>query len=249
MMDSGVCGEAAQPTDRWPWLGQANDLISEHMSPSDLLPHRRHGTYCVGKVSRKTASRGTHVCTRRDGSVETTRAGDSLRRDDPRARARQPHLGKKPSTPSDGGDDSGDDGRLFFSLKIPRDPQGFLEKTGSGTDNSIAPQGQGWLAGEWLRADPERCNCPTERPSHDEQTPSGPREQTSLALGRQTGGIPMSAFLGDPKGPRRRSSDRRHWQGGMCSLLSAMWTGLGTCLPVSVVLVELFVSATKTPPG
>lgn len=57
--------------------------------------------------------------------------------------------------------------------------QGFLEETGSGTDNSIAPQGPrgGWLAGKWLRGPgalqlSERT--PFSRPTDDEKAPFDP---------------------------------------------------------------------------
>lgn len=147
--------------------------------------------------------------------VERTRAGDSLRRDDPsRARAeRQPHLGKKPTTPAAVVTAAGTM-VIIFSLSqnsiwggggVPR---GSWKKTGSGTDNAIAPQGPrgGWLAGKWLRG-PGALQL-------SERTPFSRRRRESLrlALGNKRHwrtGFKMSTFLGDPsKGPRRRSSDR-----------------------------------------
>lgn len=195
------------------------------MSPSDQLPPRRRGTSCLGKVSRKTASRHMNECTRfrcpictviivgTEYRVERTRAGDSLRRDDP-SRARRATTTPRQEThdSSGGGDGSGDDGHVFFlsqnSIWGGGGPKGFLEKTGSGTDNSIAPQGPrgGWLAGKWLRG-PGALQL-------SERTPFSRRRRESLrlALGNKRHwrtGFKMSTFLGDPsKGPRRRSSDR-----------------------------------------
>lgn len=176
------------------------------MSPSDQLPPRRRGTSCLGKVSRKTASRHMNECTRfrcpictviivgTEYRVERTRAGDSLRRDDPsRARAeRQPHLGKKPTTPAAVVTAAGTMVIFFFLSQNSiwgggEGPKGFLEKTGSGTDNSIAPQGPrgGWLGSGC--ADPERCNCPNERPSHDDdENPSVWLSETNATGGRDS---------------------------------------------------------------
>lgn len=135
------------------------------MSPSDQLPPRRRGTSCLGKVSRKTASRHMNERTRfrcpictviivgTEYRVERTRAGDSLRRDDPsRARAeRQPHLGKKPTTPAAVVTAAGTM-VIFFSLSQNSiwggGGQGVPGKNGERDGQLDRPAGpKGWLAG------------------------------------------------------------------------------------------------------
>lgn len=221
----GSLRRGSRPVDHWPRLGQARDLISECLRLTNCRPDGV-GRPALGKVSRKTASRHMNECTRfrcpictviivgTEYRVERTRAGDSLRRDDPsRARAeRQPHLGKKPTTPAAVVTAAGTM-VIFFSLSQNsiwggRGPKGFLEKTGSGTDNSIAPQGPrgGWLAGKWLRG-PGALQL-SERAPFSRRL----RESLRLALGNKRHwrtAFKMSTFLGDSsKGPRRRSSDR-----------------------------------------
>lgn len=176
------------------------------MSPSDQLPPRRRGTSCLGKVSRKTASRHMNECTRfrcpictviivgTEYRVERTRAGDSLRRDDP-SRARRATTTPRQEThdSSGGGDGSGDDGHVFFSLSkfhlggggVPR---GSWKKRGAGRTTRSPRRAQG-VAG-WLGsgcADPERCNCPNERPSHDDdENPSVWLSETNATGGRDS---------------------------------------------------------------
>jgi hypothetical protein len=173
--------------------------------------------------------------------VDGTRAGDSLRRVDPRARATTTPR-QETTTPSGGGMTAGTMVAFFF-FESSMGSQGFLEKRGAGrTTRSPRRAKGGWLGGGGGLCGPGALQL-------SEPTPFSRREPLGLRLPlgskhhwalRKKGGIQMSTFLGDPKGPRRRSNNRR--QGGM--LTRWMWTGLGTCQPVSVVL---FVSATKHP--
>lgn len=165
--------------------------------------------------------------------VERTRAGDSLRRDDPsRARAeRQPHLGKKPTTPAAVVTAAGTM-VIIFSLSQNsiwgggRGPKGFLEKNGERDGQRDRPAGpKGWLAG-WEVVARTRSVATVRTNALLTTTtripPFGSRKQTPLEDGIQDEHVSGRSIQGSETAEQR---PRRLMRGTM---LSAMWTGLGT---------------------
>lgn len=228
------------------------------MSPSDQLPPRRRGTSCLGKVSRKTASRHMNECTRfrcpictviivgTEYRVERTRAGDSLRRDDP-SRARRATTTPRQEThdSSGGGDGSGDDGHVFSlsqnSIWGGGGSQGVPGKNGERDGQLDRPAGpKGWLAG-WEVVARTRSVATVRTNALLTTTtripPFGSRKQTPLEDGIQDEHVSGRSIQGSETAEQRP----RRLMSGM--MLSAMWTGLGTFCRVGC----LFRSATKHP--
>lgn len=213
------------------------------MSPSDQLPPRRRGTSCLGKVSRKTASRHMNECTRfrcpictviivgTEYRVERTRAGDSLRRDDPsRARAeRQPHLGKKPTTPAAVVTAAGTMVIFFFLSQNSiwgggRVPRGSWKKRGAGRTTRSPRRAQGVAGWEVVARTRSVATVRTNAllTTTTRIPPFGSRKQTPLEDGIQDEHVSGRSIQGSETAEQR---PRRLMRGMM---LSAMWTGLGT---------------------
>lgn len=170
------------PPTAWdvlPWESKPEDGIETHERMHQVSLPDMYGDHCRYGVPRRENPRGRFAPPRR-----------------PLARARRATTTPRQEThdSSGGGDGSGDDGHLFFSLSkfhlgggggVPR---GSWKKRGAGRTTRSPRRAQG-VAG-WLGsgcADPERCNCPNERPSHDDdENPSVWLSETNATGGRDS---------------------------------------------------------------